>query len=85
MASPKILTPIKDYCLNCEEHKWIKAPATLNNRIGYICVECYNTNIWAKSQTAEVRLVYSQLKEHFEKKEANQRQGALRLNRIHHL
>jgi Ni,Fe-hydrogenase I small subunit len=43
-----ILTPLKDYCLNCEEHKWIKAHASLNNRIGYICVECYNTNIWAK-------------------------------------
>jgi len=42
-----ILTPLKDYCLNCEEHKWIKAHASLNNRIGYICVECYDTNIWA--------------------------------------
>jgi len=43
----KIHTPLKDYCLNCEEHKWIKAHASLNNRIGYICVECYDTNIWA--------------------------------------
>ena len=36
--------------------------ATLNNRIGYICVECYNTNIWAKSQTEKDRFIYSQLK-----------------------
>jgi len=32
----KILAPLKDYCLNCEERKWIKTHATLNNRIGYI-------------------------------------------------
>ncbi len=42
-----ILTPLKDYCLNCEERKWVKTHATLNNRIGYICVECYDMSIWA--------------------------------------
>ena len=49
MSKPpaKILTPLKDYCLNCEDRKWIKTHASLNNRIGYICVECYDTNIWA--------------------------------------
>jgi hypothetical protein len=49
MSKPpaKIQTPLKDYCLNCEDRKWIKTHASLNNRIGYICVECYDTNIWA--------------------------------------
>ena len=72
MASPKILTPLKDYCLNCEKHKWAMTKATLNNRIGYICYECYNTNIWAKSQTEKDRFIYSQLKVLYEKKEGSQ-------------
>ena len=42
-----ILSPINDYCLNCEQRKWIKANGSLNNRSGYICEECYSTNIWA--------------------------------------
>jgi len=50
MAAPKILTPIKDYCLNCEQHKWIKTNLTLNNQSGYICEECYNAHIWAYNE-----------------------------------
>jgi Ni,Fe-hydrogenase I small subunit len=42
-----ILSPINDYCLNCEQRKWIKANGSLKNRTGYICVDCYNANIWA--------------------------------------
>ena len=51
-----ILAPLKDYCLNCEQHKLIKTNATLNNRIGYICVECYNGYIWAKELELNLKI-----------------------------
>lgn len=51
LAPPMVLTPTKDLCVNCEDHKWIKAKATLNNRVGYICEECYNTHIWANTRS----------------------------------
>ena len=64
-----ILAPLKDYCLNCEQHKLIKTNAALNNRIGYICEECYTSNIWATTKL-EVELVHSlRLKDNYENQE----------------
>ena len=34
-------------CLNCEEKKNTPYPTTIDERSGYICQECYNSNIWA--------------------------------------
>jgi len=36
-------------CLNCEQKKETKHLATLNNRPGYICDECYKAYTWARS------------------------------------
>jgi len=59
-------------CLNCEEKKITPYPITIDQRSGFICQECYNSNIWAKSQTVEDHSLYSLLKVHFGKKEASQ-------------
>ena len=37
-------------CLNCEEKKHTPYLITIDQRSGFICQECYNSNIWAKSQ-----------------------------------
>jgi len=64
-----ILAPTKDYCLHCESHKYIKTSVSLNNRIGYICEECYTSNIWATTKL-EVELVHSlRLKDNYENQE----------------
>ena len=34
-------------CLNCEKQKKVQQPITLGSSSGYICDECYNSNIWA--------------------------------------
>ena len=37
-------------CLHCEKKKTTKYPITLDKRIGFICEECYNANIWATKE-----------------------------------
>jgi len=54
MPPAEIQTPIKDYCLNCDQHKWIRSHATCNNRVGYLCVECYDVNSWAKEDNHQL-------------------------------
>jgi len=34
-------------CLNCEEKKNTPYPIIIDQRSGYICQECYNSNLWA--------------------------------------
>ena len=34
-------------CLNCEEKKNTPYPITIDQKSGFICQECYNSNIWA--------------------------------------
>lgn len=36
-------------CLNCEKQKKVQQPITLGSSSGYICDECYNSNIWANT------------------------------------
>ena len=35
-------------CMLCEKKKTTPYPITLDQSSGYICEECYKTNIWAK-------------------------------------
>ena len=57
-------------CLNCEEKKNTPYPTTIDERSGFICQECYNSNLWASKDWGFYP--YSRLKELFLKKEANQ-------------
>ena len=34
-------------CINCEQKKQTKYLITMNDRSGFICEECYKTNLWA--------------------------------------
>ena len=44
---------LEPICLHCEKKKTTKYPITLDNRIGFMCEECYNANIWATKRTTE--------------------------------
>ena len=34
-------------CLNCEKKRSTPYPITLDQKSGFICEECYKTNLWA--------------------------------------
>mgnify|MGYP003110127089 FL=1 len=37
-------------CLNCEKKKNAQRPTILGNQSGYICDECYKSNLWAREK-----------------------------------
>jgi len=43
--SPMDLSPIKDFCINCESSQKIIGTITLGQRSGPICVKCFKANL----------------------------------------